>query len=110
MKKLNHGIYKDLRIEFWHKEKNGRNNSTGFSIYYHYKWKKKCKNVSADVTHVPVDSPPATYEFGGWHYTIPLYHGTTALTKYYVATSCRLRSSCTLLNYNHPIAEMNHGY
>jgi len=109
------GIIKKLQLEFWHNQQFSLDDATNFSFGYRYMWKKKCKNESADVTHLLFTTP---FEFTNDHWTLTFYSGTHSLSKYYIGNSlltggpsvayknrCTFATSTlTLVNY------LKHGY
>lgn len=74
------GIYKKLRIEWWHDEKWGTDDFTNFAVGYKYSWKKKCKNEIGQNT---VNMPGYYPYWGNWG-EIKFYSGTKSLSKYYI--------------------------
>ncbi len=112
------GIIKKLKLEFWHNKMGGSPDQTSFSIGYKYKWKKKCKNETAEVTHALHYPPLYSWEFVDDHHQLTFYSGTHSLSKYYVGNASETggptvayrnqctggTSSITLVNY------LKHGY
>lgn len=106
------GIYKKLRLEFWHKQISGNSNNTLFSLGYRYKWKKKCKNEDADVT-----KPMTLWDFQGDHMELKFYTGSKALSKYYIGgqwsggATVAFQNKCTNATYYQTLVNsLSHGY
>lgn len=106
------GIYKKLRLEFWHKQISGNNNNTLFSLGYYYRWKQKCRNNDANVLKTLT-----LWDFQDDHKELKFYSGSRALTKYYIGSqfnggaTVAYQSRCDYSTKIQPLgSSLNHGY
>lgn len=82
-----YGILKKLKLRFWHNKKWGGPDQTNISLGYRYKWKKKCKSETADVSQFLGTPPIYSWQHFNDKIELTFYSGTKSLSKYYIGNS-----------------------
>ena len=79
----NWGIYRKLKLEWWHNHKGGSDDNVLVSFGYHYEYDQKCGSENANVT-VALNISPFNFETA--HKEIVLYQKTKALESYLLSS------------------------
>ena len=94
------GIYKVLKLGFYHNNLGGSDDVTDFSVEYRYSYKKRCRESGSGQMEFPTN---VTYNYTSDNLVVKFYQGTRALSKYFIGSinsnssgpSCKLRSKCS---------------
>jgi hypothetical protein len=110
------GIYKVLKLGFYHNNLGGSDDVTDFSLSYRYSYKKRCRDSGGGAVDFPTN---ITYNYTDDNLVLKFYQGTRSLSKYYIGDvnasgsgpSCRLRSKCSYYDMiSTTIPELKRGY
>jgi hypothetical protein len=110
------GIYKVLKLGFYHNNLGGSDDVTDFSLEYRYSYKKKCREAGGGAVQYPSN---VTYNYTADNLVVKFYQGTRSLSKYYIGDlnssgsgpSCRFRSKCSYYDQiSYTLPELKRGY